>query len=78
MSSRHCDLCESGALIHETTLRAGQLCVRHLCRTHGVRLWHDALAAAAPRSVDQKAMVQFLVDQAQTAAHRRGQSGPPR
>lgn len=46
MHTPTCDLCDEPALIHETVSRHGIVKVRRLCRTHGLKLWRDAVIPA--------------------------------
>ncbi|MGD9854704.1 MAG: hypothetical protein AB7U20_07105 [Planctomycetaceae bacterium] len=47
MHTRSCDLCDEPALIYETAARRGVIKVRRLCRTHGLKLWRDAVVPAS-------------------------------
>ena len=46
MHATNCDLCDNPAVIHDTAARGGVIKVRHLCRSHGLRLWRDAVVPA--------------------------------
>lgn len=78
MHQRSCDLCHNTAVIHDTIIRAGVVKVRHLCRTHGLQQWREALPVAgiSPGALKKDPVFQSLVAEAGKMLQRRGDAEP--